>query len=96
MLLVRFLPAAAAIITDIGAGIYVAEHQPYPVQFLVYQIAMLGFALLVAAPYRWLWIAALLLLIGGVILAGASVGLFYVPTVIVAACAMGGRLSVGR
>jgi len=91
----RFFPAILAAATDVGTGIFVSQRQPYPVEFLIYQLAMLGFALLLAAPYRLFWIIALLLLIGGVFLAGASVGLFYVPTVFVAACVMVWRLAAG-
>jgi 4-amino-4-deoxy-L-arabinose transferase-like glycosyltransferase len=40
---------------------------------------MVGAALLVAARQRWLWTVALLVLLGGVYLAGMSVGLFYIP-----------------
>jgi hypothetical protein len=41
---------------------------------------MLGAAMLLAAPQRWLSWVSLLLLLGGALLAGMSVGMFYLPT----------------
>jgi hypothetical protein len=50
--------------------------------------AMFGAALLFATPFRWVWALAFLTLIGGVVLTGFSVGLFYIPTVIAAGWVM--------
>jgi hypothetical protein len=43
---------------------------------------------LFATPFRWVWALAFLTLIGGVVLTGFSVGLFYIPTVIAAGWVM--------
>jgi hypothetical protein len=53
---------------------------------------MFGLALLIATPYRWLWVVSLLLLIVGVMLAGFSIGMFYIPTVVAAGWVMVRRL----
>jgi len=88
-----FLPAIVAANTDVLASVSVRAHQgDLPVEFLIFQAAMIGFALLLAVPVRWLRLAAFLLLMGGVILTGFSVGLFYLPTVIVAGWVMVKRL----
>ncbi len=93
MTLARFVPATMAAATDVFTGILVSQNQRnYPVRFVIYQIAMVGLCLLLASPYRrwWvaLWITAFLLLILGVWLAGFSVGLFYIPTVVAAGWVM--------
>ena len=76
-----FLPAVLAVITDLGTSVFVQHHQSeYPIPFVAFQIAMAAAALLVAARPRWMWEMALLVLLGGVYLAGMSVGLFYIPT----------------
>lgn len=70
------LPAVLAIGTDLVTAVFVHQHQPdYPVQLVTFQILMAGAAMLVATPLRWVWPVALLVLLGGVLLAGMSVGL---------------------
>ena len=55
----RFLPAIIAAITDVLAGGFVHSLQPdYPVRFVIFQIVMIGVALLFALPQRWLWVFA--------------------------------------
>jgi hypothetical protein len=49
-----------------------------------FQIMMVGAAMLVAAPQRWLWSVSLLVLLGGAYVAGMSVGMFYLPTLVAA------------
>jgi hypothetical protein len=57
-----FLPTVVAAGTDLGTAIFVHQHEPtYPLQFLTFQIMMLGAATLIAAPQRWLWSVSLLL-----------------------------------
>jgi hypothetical protein len=85
MSVLTYLPALVATITNVGTGIYVSTHQPdYPLPFVIFQLAMTGISLLIATPHRSLWAAAFVLLIGGVLLTGFSVGFFYLPTVVVA------------
>jgi hypothetical protein len=89
-----FLPAVLAVITDLVAAAFVRQNQPdYPVQFVTFQIVMAGAALLVAAPQRWLRLVAFLVLLFGVLLAGMSVGMFYIPTLVAAGWIMAMRLS---
>jgi hypothetical protein len=89
-----FLPAVLAVITGLAAAVFVRQNQPdYPVQFVTFQIVMAGAALLVAAPQRWLRPLALLVLLFGVLLAGMSVGMFYIPTLVAAGWIMAMRLS---
>lgn len=88
-----FLPAIIAAITDVVAAMSVRSHQPdYPFRFLIYQVVMIGLALLMALPVRWVWLVAFLLLIAGVLVAAASVGYLYVPTLIAAGWVMVRRL----
>jgi hypothetical protein len=92
--ILRFLPAVLAVITDLVAAVFVRQNQPdYPVQFVTFQIVMAGAALLVAAPQRWLRLVAFLVLLFGVLLAGMSVGMFYIPTLVAAGWIMAMRLS---
>ena len=80
-----YLPAALAVITDLAVAVFVRQNMPdYPVQFVTFQIVMAGAALLVAAPRRWLRLVAFLVLLFGVLLAGMSVGMFYIPTLVAA------------
>ena len=89
-----FLPAVLAVITDLAAAVFVRQNQPdYPVQLVTFQIVMVGAALLVAAPQRWLRLVALPVLLFGVLLAGMSVGMFYIPTLVAAGWIMAMRLS---
>ena len=89
----RFLPAILAVITDIGTAAFVRQHQPdYPIQFVTFQIVMVGAALLMAVPQRWVWLMAFLVLLAGVLLAGMSVGMFYIPTLVAAGWIMAKRL----
>jgi hypothetical protein len=81
----RYLPAIFVVVTNLGTGIWVRQHQPdYPLKFMVFQLAMLGLCLLLATRPLWLWISAVMLLCCGVLLTGFSVGLFYAPTVLAA------------
>jgi hypothetical protein len=80
-------------VTDAITGAMIASYQGYPGRLLAFQVAMLGLGLLLATPFRWVWVLAFLLLIGGVILAAASVGFFYIPTVCVAGWVMTRRLN---
>ena len=92
MPLFRFLPAILAAITDVGTTVFVRQHQPdYPIQFVTFQIVMVGAALLMAVPQRKVWLVAFLVLLGGVLLAGMSVGMFYIPTLIAAGWVMARR-----
>lgn len=89
-----FLPAVLAVITDLVVAVFVRQNMPdYPVQFVTFQIAMAGAALLVAAPQPWLRLVAFLVLLVGVLLAGMSVGMFYIPTLVAAGWIMAMRLS---
>jgi hypothetical protein len=75
------LPAVLALITGLGTAVFVHQHQPdYPPRFAAFQMVMLGAAMLVAAPKPWLRWVSLLLLLGGTLIAGMSVGMFYLPT----------------
>jgi hypothetical protein len=89
-----FLPVVLAVITDLVTAVFVRQNQPdYPVQFVTFQIVMAGAALLVAAPQRWLRLVAFLVLLFGVLLAGMSVGMFYIPTLMAAGWIMAMRMN---
>ena len=91
--LVRFIPAVLAALTDVFAAGIVVAHQPdYPDRFVVYQVVMVGAALLVAVPKMWVRVVGFVLLLAGVLISMA-VGLLYVPTVIAAGWVMLGRQS---
>src|ERR1041384_7949596 len=93
MRLSPFLPAIAAVITDAVASALVISNQPdYPLRFVIFQLLVIGLALLLAVPYRWMWLLAFVLLIGCVIVASASVGILYVPTVALSGWVMVRRL----
>src|ERR1035441_9665826 len=88
-----FLPAVLAVIPDLVAAVFVRQHQPdYPVELVTFQIVMVAAALLVTAPQRWLRLVAFLVLLFGVLLAGMSVGMFYIPTLTAAGWIMAMRL----
>lgn len=79
--LYSFLPAGLAAVTDAATAAMVRANQPdYPGRFILFQIVMLGAALLAAVPRKWVRLAGLVLLMAGVLLAAASVGYFYLPT----------------
>jgi hypothetical protein len=89
-----FLPAVLAVITDLVAAVFVRQHQPdYPVELVTFQIVMVAAALLVTAPQRWLRLVAFLVLLFGVFIAGMSVGMFYIPTLVATGWIMAMRLS---
>src|SRR5271157_1814280 len=89
MRIVRFLPAVLAAVTDVVTGAMVWTNQPdYPGRFIVFQIVMLGAALSAANPRMWVRLLGLPILLAGVLISGASVGWFYVPTVLAAGCVM--------
>jgi len=58
-----------------------------PDRFVVYQIVMLGAALLAAVPRMWVRVVGFVLLLAGVLISMA-VGLLYVPTAIAAGWVM--------
>jgi cell division protein FtsW (lipid II flippase) len=75
-----FLPAALAAATDVVTAAMVSAHQPdLPARFIVYQVVMLGAALLSAIPRKWVRIVGFVLLLAGVFISMA-VGLLYLPT----------------
>jgi len=79
--LIPFLPAALAAVTDAVTVCVVTAHQEeYPATVVVYQVVMLGAALLSAVPRKWVRIVGFVLLLAGVFITGFSVGLFYLPT----------------
>ena len=78
--LIPFLPAALAVVTDAVTVCVVTAHQPdYPARANVYQVVMLGAALLSAVPRKWVRIVGFVLLLAGVFISMA-VGLLYLPT----------------
>lgn len=84
-----FFPAILAALTDLGTAALVRSNQPdYPPRFLIFQCVMFGLALTLATRYRWLWVAAVVLMMGGVVLGAASVGFCYIPTVAAAGWVM--------
>lgn len=86
MRFVVFLPAVLAALTDLLVAFIVRANQPnYPGRVIILQAVMLSAALLVTLPHRWVLIAGFVLLLAGVFTSLASVGMFYVPTVIAAA-----------
>jgi hypothetical protein len=95
---VWLVPAVLAAITGTVATIVVGLQEPdfriyQPnVPFLVFRLAMVGVAVFLASPMRWLWFPAFLLLLLGAFLASMSVGVFYVPTMIAAGWVMARRL----
>jgi cell division protein FtsW (lipid II flippase) len=75
-----FLPATLAAVTDVWTASIVIGHQPdYPGRFIVYQVVMLGAALLAVVPKKWVRIVGFVLLLAGVFISMA-VGLLYLPT----------------
>ena len=75
-----FLPAALAAVTDAVTAMMVRGNQPdYPGRFMVFQVVMLGAALLSALPRKSVRIVGFVLLIAGVLISMA-VGLLYLPT----------------
>ena len=91
------LPAAVAVVTGIGTGIFVQQHQPdYPIQAAIFQIMMVGAALLVTVPQPWVRLLSPLLLMCGAFVAGMSIGMFYLPTVVVAGLVAARRLNENR
>jgi hypothetical protein len=84
-----FLPAALAAVTDLATAALVYGLQgSLPDRVLIFMATMFGAALVFAAPFRWIWVLAFVTLMGGVVLAAWSVGLFYIPTVIAAGWVM--------
>ena len=83
--LLRFLPAVLALAADGASAAFVRVHQPdYPDVLVVFQIVMVGAALLTAVPTTWLRFTGFFLLVAGVFLSGMSVGVFYVPALFAA------------
>ena len=75
-----FLPAALAAVTDAVTAMMVRGNQPdYPGRFIVFQVVMLGAALLSALPRKSVRIVGFVLLLAGVFISMA-VGLLYLPT----------------
>ena len=78
--LVPFLPAVLAAVTDSVTAAMVRANQPdYPGRFIVYQVVMLGAALLAVVPKKWVRIVGFVLLLAGMFISMA-VGLLYLPT----------------
>ena len=73
-----FLPAILAVSTDVLTAAIVKSRQTdyYPLRFLIFQLVMVGLALLLATRYRQVWLVAFLLLITGMVVTGFSVGFF--------------------
>jgi hypothetical protein len=93
---VAFLPAALAALTDFFVTLIVRANQPdYPDRVIILQVVMFAAALLVAIPQRWVFTAALLLLVGGALISGFSVGIFYVPPVLAATWVVSRRSAAG-
>lgn len=91
------LPAGLAVVTGLGTAVYIQQHEPdYPVRALAFQIMMVGAAMLVAASQRWVRSASLLFLSGGAYVAGMSIGMFYLPTVVVAGLVVARRENENR
>lgn len=81
-----FLPAAVALVTDVAVAAIVQANQPrFPDRLIAYVVIMLGAALLMAVPVRWVRVAAILVLVGGMVIGAMSVGILYAPTVMAAA-----------
>ena len=79
--LIPFVPAVPAALTNAVTVCVITAHQPdYPARAVVYQVVMLGVALLSAVPRKWVRIVGFVLLLAGVFITGFSVGLFYLPT----------------
>ena len=75
-----FLPAALAAVTDAVTAAMVRGNQPdYPTGVVVYQVVMVGAALLAAVPNKWVRFVGFVLLLAGVLISMA-VGLLYLPT----------------
>jgi hypothetical protein len=88
-----FLPVVLAIITSLVVAGFVRQHQPdYSVELVTLQIVMVAAALLVTAPQRWLRLVAFLVLLFGVLIAGMSIGMFYIPTLTAAGWILAMRL----
>jgi hypothetical protein len=86
--IVWFIPAVLAAVTDVFTAGLVLAHQPdYPDRFVVYQVVMLGAALLAAVPKMWVRVVGFVILLAGVLISMA-VGLLYVPTAIAAGWVM--------
>ena|ERR1019366_3918991 len=76
-----FLPAALAAVTGAVTAMMVRGNQPdYPGRFIVFQVVMLGAALLSAVPNKWVRFVGFVLLLAGMFITGFSVGMFYLPT----------------
>jgi len=78
------LPAAVAIVPSL-AVVGLLRSQPPSGRTAAYMVSMLGAALLVAIPSRWVRIPAILVLFCGVLIGLASVGLLYTPTLFASA-----------
>ena len=79
--LVPFLPAVLAAVTDSVTAAMVRANQPdYPGRFIVYQVVMLGAALLAVVPRKWVRIVGFVFLLAGMFITGFSVGILYLPT----------------
>ncbi len=87
------LPVVLAIISSLVVAGFVRQHQgDYPVELVTLQIVMVAAALLATAPQRWLRLGAFLVLLFGVLIAGMSVGMFYIPTLTAAGWNLATRL----
>jgi hypothetical protein len=72
-----FLPAVLTALINAVAAAMVRPHQPdYPAIFIVFQVVMLGTALLAAVPNKWVRFVGFVILLAGVYISGMSVGMF--------------------
>jgi hypothetical protein len=87
-----FLPAGFALVPDLLFGGFflvftIDGPGQYPMSFLPFQIVMLAMALLIAVPVLWVWVAAVLVIIGAMVIGLTSfawgwIVWCYLPTLI--------------
>jgi hypothetical protein len=79
-----YLPVGIAAVTDLATAWMVLANQPgnYPYRVIMLQLIILLSALLMAFPNKAIRVMAILVLTGGAAVALASIGMFYVPTII--------------
>jgi hypothetical protein len=92
-----FLPAGLAAVADLLTTRIVLAHQPdYPGRLVAFQIGMLGAALMAVIPRVWMRVVGFVLLAGGVLISGFSVGIFYIPAAIAAVSVIGRGRSLNK
>jgi hypothetical protein len=65
-----------------------ADQLDYPGRFIVFQAVMFGAAMLAAVPNKLVRLTGFVLLLEGIVIAGFSVGLFCLPTLLAAVWVM--------